>query len=118
MASLQFSATDSTTARAIPASSSCAGSRPQRFGSSPRAPCRSPASSACWIRSASTVSDLAPVTAQVTVPAQASRATGRCRKSRAAASAGAIASASQQAVKAAPDVFLSVYRRRSMRVAA
>ena len=42
------------------------------------------------------------MTAQVAVPAQASRASGRRREMRAAASAGPIASASQQAVKTTP----------------
>ncbi len=42
------------------------------------------------------------MTAQVTVPAQASRVAGRRREIRAAASAGPIASASQQAVKITP----------------
>jgi len=58
------------------------------------------------------------VTAQVTVPAQASRETGWRREMRAAASAGPIASASQQAVKTAPRGLASAYSPPSISVAA
>src|ERR1700744_5047253 len=76
VASLVFSATDSTTARAISLGPSCAGSRPQRPGSRDLAATRSPSSSAALILPAVERSERAPVTVQTAAAAAIPRASG------------------------------------------
>ncbi len=72
-ASAVFSATDSTTARAICASSRVLGSRPHRCGSRSRAVLRSSACSARPMVRASRVSDEPPSTVQVAAAAKPAR---------------------------------------------
>lgn len=83
-ASEVFSATDSTTARAIPSASRACGSRPHRCGSRSRAASTSPASSARPMTRASRTSELPPTTAQVAAETRATVAAGERRTARSA----------------------------------
>ncbi|CAM5405573.1 hypothetical protein STENM36S_05936 [Streptomyces tendae] len=102
-ASEVFSATDSTTALAMPSASSACGSRPHRCGSRVRAASTSPASRARPIAAASRASEVPPTTAQVAAPVSATRAAGERRTACAAAAPRATAPPAHTAVCRAPQ---------------
>ncbi len=117
-ASEVFSATDSTTARAIPSASRACGSRPHRCGSRSRAPSMSPASRARPMACASRASEVPPTTAQVAAPVSATDATAESRTARAAKAPSATAPPAHTTVCSAPHPRWSRHNTRSTAPAA
>ncbi|KDQ66453.1 hypothetical protein DT87_04235 [Streptomyces sp. NTK 937] len=102
-ASEVFSATDSTTARAMPGPSRACGSRPHRRGSRSRARARSPAARASPMARASRPSEVPPTTVQVAAAVSVTAAAGRSRTARAASAAAPVAPPAQSSVCRAPQ---------------
>lgn len=117
-ASEVFSATDSTTARAICCASSAEGSRPHRCGSRSRATSMSPAASAPPTARASRPREVPPTTAQVAAAVRATEAAGRPRTARSATTAAATAPPAQTTECSAPHPRWSRHRRCSTAAAA
>lgn len=117
-ASEVFSATDSTTARAICGPSRECGSRPHRCGSRSRARPRSPAARASPMARASRPRDVPPTTDQVAAAVRATEAAGLWRTARVSSAAPPAAPPAQMRVCSAPQPRWSRHRRRSTPAAA